>query len=99
MKFDIVLTDLATKHYENLQINEQNKLAKTFSHIETYGLEGTNIKSLKGYKNLFEIKVSNIRALYTYKEGRMIIVGVIFIKKSQKTPSKFIDMAIKELNI
>lgn len=35
---------------------------------------------------MYQIKTSNLRSLYTYRDGALIIVVTIFIKTTNKTP-------------
>ncbi|MGI5172938.1 type II toxin-antitoxin system RelE/ParE family toxin [Treponema sp. OMZ 840] len=44
---------------------------------------------------IFEIKSNELRSLFRYKEGKIIVVGVVFIKKTQKTPREIIKLAKK----
>lgn len=57
------------------------------------------LKYLKGTDGLYEIKISatfkNIRIFCFFDEGRLIILTNCFIKKTQKTPKKEFDLAIK----
>ena len=48
-------------------------------------------------KNIYEIKSNELRSLFKYKEGRIIVVGVVFVKKTQKTPMNIINLAEKRL--
>ena len=55
-----------------------------------------NIKHLQ--KEIFEIKSNELRSLFKYKAGAIIVIGVVFVKKTQKTPKDKIKLAIKRLN-
>jgi len=46
---------------------------------------------------LFEIKVDNVRAYFKYIDNRIIIIGLIVLKKSQKAPKRFIEQAIRNI--
>ena len=97
MKYKIILTKDAKNDLNNLTPENKFRIERSFSQIENNGIQGIFIKSL-GSK-LFEIKTGKVRALYTYKETQLIIVGVIFIKDSQKTPKEIIKKARKVLQI
>ncbi|GBD91799.1 hypothetical protein BMS3Abin04_02531 [bacterium BMS3Abin04] len=60
---------------------------------------GSMSKKIKGVKNLFELRIKGqyiiVRLFYCYKRNRIIIVLHGFVKKSQKTPKKELDIAIK----
>ena len=92
-----MLTEEAKKDLFELDKISQKKIKKSFSLIQIKGINAVNAKQID--KSLFEVKTSNIRALYTYIEGQIIVVAVIFIKKTQKTPGKYINRAKKILEI
>jgi len=60
---------------------------------------GSMSKKIKGVKNLFELRVKGkniiIRLFYCYKKNKIIIILHGFIKKTQKTPNKELQIAIK----
>lgn len=49
-------------------------------------------------KEFFEIKSNELRSLFKYKAGAIIVIGIVFVKKTQKTPKDKIKLAIKRLN-
>lgn len=57
------------------------------------------LKYLTGTDGLYEIKVtsvfSNIWIFCFFDEGQLIILTNCFVKKTQKTPKKHLDLAIK----
>ena len=57
------------------------------------------LKHLSGTDGLYEIKVStvfsNIRIFCFFDKGRLVILINCFVKKSQKTPKKELNLAIK----
>ena len=58
-----------------------------------------HVKSMK--KGLFEIRAKGAegigRAFFCNKKGRVIIILSGFIKKTEKTPKKEIDLALKRM--
>ena len=44
-----------------------------------------------------EIRTDNIRSYYSYVGTKIIIVGLIILKKSQKAPKRFIEQAIRNI--
>jgi phage-related protein len=60
---------------------------------------GSLSKKVKNVKNLFELKIRaknvTIRFFYCYKKNKIIIILHGFVKKSQKIPSKELEIAIK----
>jgi len=95
MKYQIFLTPHANTDLNGLEKKDKTKVLKTIDIIENVDLQAVYNKSL-GNK-LYEIKVDNIRCLYGYKKGQIIIIALIFVKKTQKTPKLFIEKAQKIL--
>ncbi len=52
---------------------------------------GCSVKPIQ--KKIFEIKSNELSLLFKYKEGQIIVVGVVFVKKTQKTPKEKIKLA------
>lgn len=91
MKYQVFLTPQANNDLKSLELNSSKKVLKVFDIIKNVDINAVNNKSL-GNK-LYEIKIDNIRCLYGYKKGQIIIVAMIFIKKTQKTPKMYIEKA------
>jgi phage-related protein len=78
-------------------------LLHIFELIEENGLNiGKHYtKPISGHKGLFEIRAkaaSGIgRSLYCYNVGRTIIILHSFVKKTEKTPSKAISIALERM--
>ena len=66
-----------------------------YEKIEQQGIEFVKVKHLQ--KKIFEIKSNELRPLFKYKEGKIIVIGVIFVKKTQKTPKETIKLTEKRL--
>lgn len=86
---------------ESLLPQQQRKVTRVLSHIEEYGLVMAipHIKKLTGTP-LWEIRIlgqDNVRVLYASVLVNSIVLLHGFIKKSQKTPIKEIDIAINRL--
>lgn len=92
-QYKIILTDEAKKDLSKLDRASQKKLDKDYERIKDYGTTAAFVKHLEG--ELFEIRTSDLRSLFTYREGQIIIIAVIFRKKSQKTPEKYMNRAKK----
>lgn len=68
--------------------------------IEEFGLEGVrepHVKHLRG--TLWEMRMKGkggiSRVLYVTAVGKRVVVVRVFIKKTQKTPSREIELALK----
>lgn len=63
--------------------------------MKKQGLEYVRVRPLQ--KEIFEIKSNELRSLFKYKAGAIIVIGVVFVKKTQKNPKEKIKLAIKRL--
>ena len=52
------------------------------------GREGVNSRPLDN-DGLFEMKTDKIRIYFTYESNRLIIIGLIVLKKTLKTPMRY----------
>lgn len=90
-KYTAKYTPEAEEQFYKLQKIEQKKLFKAVALFEFLGLEAKNTKSLDD--GLFEIKVDKIRAYFKYYENKIIIIGIVVLKKTQKAPHRYIEQA------
>lgn len=95
MKYTVILTEESIKELSEIESIFRAKVRTDYEVIEKFGTEAININSL-GNK-LYEIKTDSIRSLFKYQKGQIIVVSLIYQKKTQKTPKKYIDLAIKRL--
>ncbi|WP_191018135.1 type II toxin-antitoxin system RelE/ParE family toxin [Treponema zioleckii] len=78
-----------------MEESQQKLLGDEYTKIETQGIEFVRVKQLQ--KDIFEIKSNELRSLFKYKAGKIIVVGVVFVKKTQKTPKDKIKLAKQRL--
>jgi len=81
----------------------QDKIFKVVEIIETYErIPTTYLKAITGTDGLFEARIrlgSSIwRVSFFFDQGKLVILLNGFIKKTQKTPKKEIDKAVKLMN-
>ena len=86
--------------YKELPENVQAKIEWTLNLIRvTQQVPEKYFKHLEGSKGLYEIRVevgSNIYRIFSFfDKGNLVILGNAFQKKSQKTPKKEIEKALK----
>lgn len=86
--------------YKDLDAKVKSKIQYVFELIKQ--VENVPLKFLSpmtGYKGLFEIKVeyqSNIYRIFCcFDKGRLVVIFNGFHKKTQKTPSKEIEKAMR----
>lgn len=93
MQYEVILTKEAKENLYSLEKHQQEKLFSDYSAIQNESINTVIVKPLG--KKIFEIKTDNLRSLFVYQKDRVIIIGVIFIKKTQKTPKQYIEKALK----
>lgn len=76
--------------------------ARFYNLLERIGEKGTtglNIKPLIKEKNkIYEIKADDMRILFFYHEGNVVVVTSAFQKKTGKTPKEEKDKAVRYQN-
>lgn len=83
-------------------LNIRAKFTWIIDLIEEQGLQNVSMPHIKCMKKgLFEIRANAHegigRAFFCVKKGKVIIILSAFIKKTQKTPQKELDLAIKRM--
>ena len=95
MKFKVEKLPQAEAEIKSLEESQQKLLADEYAKIEAQGIEFVRVKPIQ--KDIFEIKSNELRSLFKYKAGKIIVVGVVFVKKTQKTPKEKIKLARQRL--
>ena len=95
MVFKVEKLDVVNDEIAELQQEQQALLISDYEVIETKGIEFVRVKHLQD--KIFEIKSKSLRSLFKYREGRIIVVGVVFDKRTQKTPKDKIKLAKQRL--
>ncbi|MEK6860766.1 MAG: type II toxin-antitoxin system RelE/ParE family toxin [Nanoarchaeota archaeon] len=90
------------KEFLDDNLKAKVKALRIFSNIEEYGLSSVipHIKKLTGTP-LWEIRIlgeDSVRILYVTWEGKQILLLHAFVKKTDKTPLKEINVALNRLN-
>ena len=91
MKFIVIKTKKAREDFERLSPFQQNAVAEDYTLIEEKGIEFVKRRFL--VDTVFEIKTGNIRSLFRFESNRIIIIGLIYIKKTQKVPKHILKLA------
>ena len=95
MKFKVEKLPTVESEISVLEQSQKDLLKTEYEKIERQGIEFVKVKHLQ--KKIYEIKSNEVRSLFKYKEGRIIVIGVVFVKKTQKTPKETIKLAEKRL--
>ena len=88
------------KFIESLDKSTHSKILRHLKFLETYGPQLTMPYSKPIAKNLFELRTKGqqeIRLFYCFYKNQIVILHG-FIKKSQKTPPKEINLALKRIS-
>lgn len=95
MKYKIEKLKQAEKEINQLSKIQQKALFDDFRLIEEQGIEFVKRRHLRD--ELFEIKTNDIRSLFKYTDKSIILIGLVYEKRSRKAPEKHIETALKRL--
>lgn len=70
--YQIIIKKKAKKFIDKLQINEKKRIVSAIEQLPN----GEDIKKLKGYDELFRLRVGEYRIIYTIDNGKLIIYVV-----------------------
>jgi len=105
-KFTAEYTKEAVVQLKELEYTNREKIVEAIGLFEQVGILYKNINDLGD--GLFEIKPKGVRAYFMYDPTRrkIIIIGFVCLKKTQKAPKQYIKQAriniknyIKELEV
>lgn len=94
-RFEAQYTKEAIEQFKELDENNQDKILEAVRIFEHIGTKYKNINSLGN--GLFELKPKGVRAYFMYAENKIIIIGLVVLKKTQKAPKRFIEQAIRNI--
>ena len=95
MKFPVEKLPAAENEIKSLVQSQQDLLNKEYETIERQGIEFVRVRPIQ--REIFEIKSNELRSLFKYKAGAIVVIGVVFVKKTQKTPKDKIKLAKQRL--
>lgn len=90
-------TPEALEQFYCLDIDNQDKILSAIKSFEILGKKYKNINDLGN--DLYEIKPKGVRAYFQYDKDRrkIIIIGFITLKKTQKAPKRYIKQALTNI--
>lgn len=94
--FTAEYTNEALEQLRALEDAEFEKITKAIYIFEHVGKKYKNINDLGN--GLFELKPDNVRAYFKYAKNRIIVVGLVVLKKTQKAPARYIKQAHKNID-
>ena len=95
MNFTVKKLKQAEKEISKLTKEQQKQLENDYQIISSKGIEYVKRRHLRG--DLFEIKTNDIRSLFAYRENCIILIGLVYEKRSNKAPDYYIELAQKRL--
>ena len=98
------LNEIVDAELEALPEDMRARLSRIANLIEEVGLEHVaepHVKRLEG--RLWEMRLSGrsgiSRALYVTAAGRRVVIVRVFVKKTEKTPRREIELALSRANL
>lgn len=95
MQYKIEKLKQAQKEIDDLTNQQKSALEDDYKTIENRGLEYVKRRYLR--EGLFEIKTKDVRSLFKYKEESVILIGLVYEKRTEKAPDYYIKLALKRL--
>ncbi len=95
MTFKVLKLQQAQREFEGLSEKQKEVVSADYRTIETKGIEFVKRRYLRN--GIFEIKSDDVRSLFKYQEDRIILIGVIYEKRSRKAPQEILKLAEKRL--
>jgi phage-related protein len=95
-EFEAEFTKQALEQLEQLTNSDARKILKAINIFEQVGTKYKYINDLGN--GLFELKPDKVRAYFKYAKNKIIIIGLIVLKKTQKAPSRYIEQAHKNID-
>ena len=91
MRFTVKKLPQVENEISKLELHQQKALLTDYSKIENEGIEFVKVRTLQ--KGIYEIKTNEIRSLFKFESEQIILIGVVFVKKTKKTPREIIKLA------
>ncbi len=77
-KYKIGFTGKSLSDMDDIPNNDFERIHKAYKRLEDNPLpDGKHIKKLKGYKNLYRIRIGDYRAVFQWKSKDVTIVRVL----------------------
>jgi phage-related protein len=101
MKWTVeTLNDVVDQELEALPADMRARFIRVVELIETFGLQNVGHPHVKHLESaLWEMRLSGksgiARAVYVTVTGKKVVVVRVFVKKTQKTPRREINLALE----
>ena len=96
----LFIAEYTPEAVEQLMKLDENNQDKILAAIKTFEIIGNAYKNINNLgDDLYEIKPKGVRAYFQYDESRrkIIIIGFITLKKTQKAPKRYIKQALNNI--
>lgn len=94
--FTAIYTEEAEKNLKELDKQNIKRVFRTVELFEQLGKDGVKSRPLND-QGLFEIKCDKVRIYFSYYENKIIIIGLIILKKTQKAPERYKTEAMSNI--
>ena len=95
--FIALYTPEALSDLSMLDRQNQKRVYRAVGLFEQLGTDAGNSRPLNK-DGLFELKADKVRIYFKYYEEKIIIVGLITLKKTQKAPERYKTQAVVSIN-
>lgn len=95
-QFTAQYTQDAENELRSLDKQNQKRVLRTVAIFEELGKDGVNSRPLNK-EGLFELKSDKVRIYFMYHENKIIIIGLIALKKTQKAPERYKEIAMTRI--
>lgn len=89
-------TKEATEQLFALSVENQDKILAAVRAFEYLGTKYKNINKLD--LDVYEIKPHGVRTYFKYCGQKIIIIGLVVLKKTQKAPKRYIEQAARNID-
>jgi phage-related protein len=89
-------TDEALEQIRALDRTNREKIIAAIQSFEQIGTAYKNLNTLND--GLYEIKPKGVRAYFKYAKDRIIIIGIVVLKKTEKAPKRYIEQALRNID-
>ena len=77
-KFEVVFTEKAHKDLYDLPEHETDQILASCLRLETNPYpDGKHIKKLKGYKDLYRLRIGDYRAVFEWKRNTVTVISLL----------------------
>ena len=95
-QFTAKYTKEAENELKSLDKQNQKRALRTVATFEQLGRDGVKSRPLNK-EGLFELKSDQVRIYFMYQENSIVIIGLITLKKTQKAPERYKEMAMTRI--